>query len=187
MRGAAPCCTGAALAAAAAANGWQLHAPAAGSLRRIAAACHSSACPLQAAGGARGCSCRGAAAGAPPGCRHPAASSPKALLSFALLCALPGFRGRVITSRKDLWKGGPFKPLTMGLSRTGGRNAHGVITSRHRGGGHRKVRLGQKQKLPSTCHCGDTPVSARRLRLWRGQLGPKLETPVAPSRAGRIA
>ncbi|PSC73499.1 50S ribosomal L2 [Micractinium conductrix] len=51
----------------------------------------------------------------------------------------PGFRGRVITSRKDLWKGGPFKPLTMGLSRTGGRNAHGVITSRHRGGGHRKV------------------------------------------------
>lgn len=55
-------------------------------------------------------------------------------------CALPaGFRGRVITSRKGLWKGGPFKPLTEGLSRSGGRNAHGLITSRHRGGGHRKV------------------------------------------------
>ncbi|KAI7841987.1 hypothetical protein COHA_004330 [Chlorella ohadii] len=51
----------------------------------------------------------------------------------------PGFRGRIITSRKGLWKGGPFKPLTEGLSRSGGRNAHGVITSRHRGGGHRKV------------------------------------------------
>jgi ribosomal protein L2 len=50
-----------------------------------------------------------------------------------------GFRGRVITSRRDLWKGGPFKALTQGLARSGGRNAHGVITARHRGGGHRKV------------------------------------------------
>lgn len=51
----------------------------------------------------------------------------------------PGFRGRIITSRKDLWKGGPFKPLTEGMAKTGGRNHHGVITARHRGGGHRKV------------------------------------------------
>jgi large subunit ribosomal protein L2 len=50
-----------------------------------------------------------------------------------------GFRGRIITSRKDLWKGGPFKPLTEGLRRSGGRNAQGRITSRHRGGGHRRV------------------------------------------------
>lgn len=48
-------------------------------------------------------------------------------------------RGRIITSRKDLWKGGPFKPLTEGLRRSGGRNNHGRITVRHRGGGHRKV------------------------------------------------
>ena len=51
----------------------------------------------------------------------------------------PGLRGRVITSRKDLWKGGPFKPLTEGLTRSGGRNNHGRITSRHRGGGHKRV------------------------------------------------
>lgn len=51
----------------------------------------------------------------------------------------PGFRGRITTSRKDLWKGGPFKPLTAGMARTGGRNFQGRITSRHRGGGHRKV------------------------------------------------
>jgi large subunit ribosomal protein L2 len=51
----------------------------------------------------------------------------------------PGFRGRIITSRKDLWKGGPFKPLTEGLRRTGGRNSAGRITSRQRGGGHRRV------------------------------------------------
>jgi large subunit ribosomal protein L2 len=60
--------------------------------------------------------------------------------SCARICALcAGFRGRVITSRKDLWKGGPFKPLTEGLSRSGGRNSQGIITARHRGGGHRKV------------------------------------------------
>lgn len=53
--------------------------------------------------------------------------------------ATAGFRGRIITSRKDLWKGGPFKPLTEGMAKTGGRNHHGVITARHRGGGHRKV------------------------------------------------
>lgn len=51
----------------------------------------------------------------------------------------PGMRGRVITSRKGLWKGGPFKPLTEGLTRSGGRNNHGRITSRHRGGGHKRV------------------------------------------------
>lgn len=51
----------------------------------------------------------------------------------------PGLRGRVVTTRKDLWKGDPFKPLTEGLVKTGGRNNHGRITSRHRGGGHKRV------------------------------------------------
>eukprot|EP00887_Chlorella_sp_A99_P003360 scaffold26.g3360.t1 len=51
----------------------------------------------------------------------------------------PGFRGRVITSRKDLWKGGPFKPLTEGLGRSGGRNTRGVVTTRHRGGGSKRL------------------------------------------------
>jgi ribosomal protein L2 len=51
----------------------------------------------------------------------------------------PGFRGRIITSREGLWKKGPFKPLTEGFSKTGGRNNQGIITARHRGGGHRKV------------------------------------------------
>lgn len=51
----------------------------------------------------------------------------------------PGQRGRVTTSRKDLWKGGPFKALTKGMRKTGGRNNHGRITSRHRGGGHRRL------------------------------------------------
>ncbi|MDP3921485.1 MAG: 50S ribosomal protein L2 [Candidatus Omnitrophota bacterium] len=32
----------------------------------------------------------------------------------------------------------PYKPLTRIRKRTGGRNSHGHITSRHRGGGHKK-------------------------------------------------
>ena len=51
----------------------------------------------------------------------------------------PGFRGRIITARDGLWSGRPHKPLTVGLRRTGGRNAAGRVTVRHRGGGHRKV------------------------------------------------
>ncbi len=41
--------------------------------------------------------------------------------------------------RTDLYKGSPVKKLTQGLSSTGGRNAHGHITTRHRGGGHKRV------------------------------------------------
>ena len=48
-------------------------------------------------------------------------------------------RGRVITDRRDLWKGGPYKPLTEGIRKTGGRNAQGRITSYHRGGAHKRL------------------------------------------------
>ncbi|KAL0027067.1 hypothetical protein WJX79_003026 [Trebouxia sp. C0005] len=51
----------------------------------------------------------------------------------------PGMRGRVITDRRDLWKGGPYKPLTEGIRKTGGRNAQGRITSYHRGGAHKRL------------------------------------------------
>jgi large subunit ribosomal protein L2 len=64
---------------------------------------------------------------------------PHSLLLLVPFRCLAGFRGRVITSRQGLWKEGPFKALTEGLSRSGGRNAQGGITMRHRGGGHRKV------------------------------------------------
>ena len=48
-------------------------------------------------------------------------------------------RGRVITDRSGLWKGGPYKPLTEGIRSTGGRNAQGRITSYHRGGAHKRL------------------------------------------------
>ena len=41
--------------------------------------------------------------------------------------------------RKELYKGSPLKKLTEGLSSSGGRNSHGHITSRRRGGGHKRV------------------------------------------------
>jgi large subunit ribosomal protein L2 len=47
-------------------------------------------------------------------------------------------RGTVLIDRSELYKGKPVKGLTVGKPSTGGRNNHGHITSRFRGGGHKK-------------------------------------------------
>ena len=47
-------------------------------------------------------------------------------------------RGTVLINRSELWKGSPVKGLTEGKPHTGGRNNHGRITSRFRGGGHKQ-------------------------------------------------
>ncbi|MDE2459453.1 MAG: 50S ribosomal protein L2 [Rhodospirillales bacterium] len=47
-------------------------------------------------------------------------------------------RGTVLIDRGELWKGKPVKGLTEGQHSTGGRNNHGRITSRFRGGGHKQ-------------------------------------------------
>jgi large subunit ribosomal protein L2 len=53
----------------------------------------------------------------------------------------PGQRQLVLVSDK-LWSGKPFKGLTKGAKKTGGRNNYGHITTRHIGGGHKqKYRL----------------------------------------------
>ena len=60
----------------------------------------------------------------------------------------PGQRGRITTKRDNLWKGKPFKALTKGLTKSGGRNNHGLITVFHRGGGHkRKYRMIDFQRV----------------------------------------
>tara|TARA_A100001011_G_scaffold388977_1_gene469609 strand:- start:168 stop:998 length:831 start_codon:yes stop_codon:yes gene_type:complete len=46
-------------------------------------------------------------------------------------------RGTVIVDKRALWKGGPYKPLTVGKKSTGGRNNYGRITSRSKGSGHK--------------------------------------------------
>ena len=48
-------------------------------------------------------------------------------------------RGTVLIARAELWKGKPVKRLTEGKISTGGRNHHGHITSRFRGGGHKRT------------------------------------------------
>jgi large subunit ribosomal protein L2 len=51
----------------------------------------------------------------------------------------PGQRQLVLIDRSGLYKGAPVKELTEGKSSTGGRNNNGRITSRFRGGGHKKA------------------------------------------------
>jgi large subunit ribosomal protein L2 len=51
----------------------------------------------------------------------------------------PGRRSLVLVNRADLWKGGPVKSLTEGLTKKGGRNNLGRITARRRGGGHKRL------------------------------------------------
>ena len=50
----------------------------------------------------------------------------------------PSQRQLVMVDRSKLWKGDPEKSLTEGLKKTGGRNNTGRITSRFRGGGHKR-------------------------------------------------
>ena len=50
----------------------------------------------------------------------------------------PSNRGVVLVDRSDIWKGKPVKELTEGLTKSGGRNNHGRMTSRRRGGGHKR-------------------------------------------------
>ena len=50
----------------------------------------------------------------------------------------PSMRGLVLVDRSGLYKGKPVKTLTEGLSSKGGRNNHGRITARRRGGGHKR-------------------------------------------------
>ncbi|MDF1586384.1 50S ribosomal protein L2 [Geminicoccaceae bacterium 1502E] len=50
----------------------------------------------------------------------------------------PSRRELVLVDRSELWKGKPVKKLTEGKSSSGGRNNHGRITVRFRGGGHKR-------------------------------------------------
>ena len=54
----------------------------------------------------------------------------------------PGLRQLVIVDRSELYKGAPEKSLTIGLTKSGGRDNFGHVTSRRIGGGHkRKLRI----------------------------------------------
>ena len=50
-----------------------------------------------------------------------------------------GNRGRIGVVTEGLHKGAPEKSLTKGLTKSGGRNSNGRVTSFHRGGGHKRL------------------------------------------------
>ena len=50
----------------------------------------------------------------------------------------PGKRFQVRVVNKDLSTEGPYEPLVQSLSKSGGRNNKGRITTRHVGGGHKR-------------------------------------------------
>lgn len=50
----------------------------------------------------------------------------------------PGLRQLVIVDRSELYKGSPVKSLTVGLTKSGGRDNLGHVTSRRIGGGHKQ-------------------------------------------------
>jgi large subunit ribosomal protein L2 len=50
----------------------------------------------------------------------------------------PGRRFATYQRHDELTESKPHKPLTEGASKSGGRNAHGRVTSRHRGGGAKR-------------------------------------------------
>ena len=58
---------------------------------------------------------------------------------MSVIKAKPTSPGRrfVVSVKRDLYKGKPYKPLTEKKSKNGGRNHLGRITTRHKGGGHK--------------------------------------------------
>jgi large subunit ribosomal protein L2 len=66
----------------------------------------------------------------------------------------PSLRELVIVDRSTLYKGKPEKTLTEGKSASGGRNNHGRVTVRFRGGGHKQryriVDFKRREKLGET-------------------------------------
>jgi len=51
----------------------------------------------------------------------------------------PGRRFVVNIKTENLHKGEPYKPLVAGLKKSGGRNCYGRVTTRHQGGGHKRL------------------------------------------------
>lgn len=60
---------------------------------------------------------------------------------MAIVKAKPTSAGRrhvIMIKNPDLWKGGPYAPLTVQKRKTGGRDNLGHISTRHIGGGHKQ-------------------------------------------------
>src|SRR6202046_2644836 len=79
----------------------------------------------------------------------------------------PGQRQLVLVDRSSLHTGAPVKALTEGKNRTGGRNNSGSITSRYRGGGHKKA----YRQIDFTRRKFDAPAKVERIEYDPNRTG----------------
>src|SRR5690348_3677921 len=79
----------------------------------------------------------------------------------------PGQRQRVLVDRSGLHVGAPVKALTEGTNSSGGRNNGGSITSRYRGGGHKKA----YRKIDFKRRRFDAPAKVERLEYDPNRTG----------------
>ena len=79
----------------------------------------------------------------------------------------PGQRQLVLVDRSGLHVGAPVKALTEGANSSGGRNNSGQITSRYRGGGHKKA----YRKIDFKRRRFDAPAKVERLEYDPNRTG----------------
>ena len=79
----------------------------------------------------------------------------------------PGQRQLVLVDRSGLHGGAPVKALTEGTKSSGGRNNSGSITSRYRGGGHKKA----YRKIDFKRRRFDAPAKVERLEYDPNRTG----------------
>ena len=79
----------------------------------------------------------------------------------------PGQRQLVLIDRSGLHTGAPVKALTEGKTSTGGRNNSGSITSRYRGGGHKKA----YRKIDFKRRRFDAPAKVERIEYDPNRTG----------------
>lgn len=91
----------------------------------------------------------------------------------------PGRRGMSVSTFEEITKDKPEKSLTTSLKKSAGRNVHGRITVRHRGGGHkRKYRIVDLKRdkigVPAVVEAIEyDPNRSARIALLRYQDGEK--------------
>ena len=103
----------------------------------------------------------------------------------------PGRRGGSVADFAEITRSKPEKSLVRPLSKTGGRNSYGRITTRHKGGGHKRAyrlidfRRADKDGVPAkVAHIEYDPNRTARIALLHYADGEKRYI-IAPNRLGQ--
>ena len=109
----------------------------------------------------------------------------------------PGRRGSSVSDFAEITRSTPEKSLLRPLSKTGGRNGHGRITTRHKGGGHKRqyrvidFRRNDKDGVFATVYL--SPRDYHRVHMpWTGTLRETVHVPgrlfsVGPDAVGSVS